>query len=828
MAYGMIPVKIVKRGILFGKIRQFPLGALFPQRICTGRMYNMDISRMNNSLNMLALQNLQNITAPNLERSSQRLASGLRINRAADDASGLVNANRLQTQISGLNKAFDAAQTGINVANIADQGIGGVTDRLQRIRDLVLQAGSGAQDNQSRQAIQDEINQNIQEIGRIADTTQFNGLHLLNGDAVSTAGIRSGAPSGGIAIASSQLSTRENYFTIRQVQTGSAQITGGEAAGETQTINAGVQNARDIAVTQGTFANGNAPASANDALTNLTFNGVSLQNNGALQFQGTLADGRTAFTGALSIGAGGDVNSLVAQIQQTIDAAETAAGVNSAAGTNSGETNAVYNPTTGRIEFQNGADQGVSGFQIQFNAANANGQWQTTTGITRAAEIGGAASGAQIGNSVAAITGNTFDTGALTLEVGNVTAANRRTVETNAAFQTATGNPVQMDTNLIGSVFVGVTLAAGDTIAINGTNADGTTFSNAMTVSNVDLGAGQGDAATMQDLIDELNMRDRSQPAGGRGNPSGFEAATAQLAPDGRIQVVDDIAAASQTNFTLTVKDRSTGNSAADNANIVQQGAAQTASVSINGGPVQRVDAGSRTTLYGQPIANGEAAPQITLQFGANLTAGTDEINAARAEYAGSLNGGAEVLFAAGQQNVQFDSGLRRNENAVLNFDAAVGVPGLQDNGVGTVVISATGREANFQIGAHAGETKGIQFGDMRPQSLGLGQNLSLDNIDVTNEGGVDQALQIVDNALSQASDSRSRIGAFSNGLEATSNQLAVASENYLASRSRLADANYAAEATRYASNQIMLQSNLLVQSQTNNLTNAFFLDLLR
>ncbi|MEW6237532.1 MAG: flagellin [Candidatus Omnitrophota bacterium] len=788
----------------------------------------MDISRMNNSLNMVALHNLQNLTAPNLERSAQSLASGLRINRAADDASGLVNANRLQTQISGLNKAFDAAQTGINIANIADQGLGGVTDRLQRIRDLVLQAGSGAQDGQSRRAIQDEIDQNVQEIGRIADTTQFNGLHLLNGDAVSTAGIRPGAPSGGISIAVSQLTTRENYFTVRQIQSGSAQIASGEAAGETQTVNAGVQNVRDIAVTQGTFAHGNAPAAADDALANTTFNGVSLQNGGVIQFQGMLADGKTAFTGSLSISAGGDVNSLVAQIQQTLDAAETAAGVNTADGTNPGETNAVYNTNTGRLEFQNGADQGVSRFQIQFNAANANGQLQTTTGITRAAEIGGAATGAQIGNSVTAITGNTFDTGALTLEIGDVTAANRRIVETNAAFQTGTGGPAQADSNLIGAVFEGVTLSAGDTIAINGTNADGTTFSNTITVSNVDLGAGQGDASTMQDLIDELNQRDRSQLAGGRGNPSGFEAATAQLAPDGRIQVVDDIAASSQTNFTLTVNDRSSGNAVADKANMVQQGAAQTASVSINGGPNQRVEAGSMATLYGQPAADGEAAPQITLQFGANLTAGTDEINAARAEYAGSLNGGAEVLFAAGQQNVQFNSGLRQNENAVLNFDAAVGVPGLQDNGVGTVVISATGREANFQIGANAGETKGIQFGDMRPRTLGLGEGLALENIDVTREGGVEQALQIADNALNQASDARSRIGAFSNGLEATSNQLAVASENYLASRSRLADADYAAEATRYASNQLLLQSNLLVQSQTNNLTSAFFLDLLR
>ncbi len=795
----------------------------------------MGITRINNNLAAQSIRNLNNLIGPQLQRSMERLSSGLRINRAGDDAAGLQISSRLQAQITGMNEAFNAAQTGINLANTGDQALSTVTDNLQRIRQLVVQAGNtGIYGRDAQQAIQAEINQNIDEIGRIANTTQYGGNQLLNGDFSPTAGIREGTANPGVNIDQSDLTTRENYLQITQVQEGRAEIVGGEAAGETQTVNSGITNAQDVAVTQGTFfdSNGGDAAAAGDVLTDLTFNGVTMQNGGDFTFSGVLADGVTEFTGTVEIDNTTTITDVENAIQSAIDTAEEGAGVNSAGGTNPEETNVAFNDQTGRLEFRNGAEAGVSNFDLNFTMTNAAGRTQNTSGITRQEEVGGQATSAQTGNSVTAFTGSTFETGDINLEVSNVIAATNRVVESGTTFQQAGGAPADANANLIGSVFNGATLAQGDTITINGTNADGTTFSNTITVSTVDGTAGNGAAVTFQDLVDELNVRDQSLAAGGIGNQSGFTDATASLNSEGGIQVIDDVAGESQTNFTLVVDDRSAGGGTfgtiADAADVVQAGNAQEATVRVNGGPAQRVEAGEEVTLYGTPEEAGEEAPQITLRLGDNLSNGTDIIRNVQDEYTASLNGGPEIRFEAGQQDVTLTNGIRAGETITLDFDANIDVPGAGAQNAETVVISATGRQANFQIGAFANQDIGLSFGNVRPGNLGLGADRTLNNIDITREGGVDEALQIVDEAINQVGEMRGELGAFSNRLESTANNLAVASENLTASNSRITDTNFAAESTRNAIEQLLLQVNLGVMSQANNLRNMMFEDLFR
>ncbi len=268
----------------------------------------MSITRLNNNLAAQSLFNLNNLIAPQLKESLERLSTGLRINRSADDASGLRVANELQTQIAGLNEAFDAAQSGVNVANVADQGLSSITDRLQRIRELTVQAGNTAvYDQNALQAIQTEINANVDEINRIAETTQFGQNPLLNGAQALTAGIPTGSSAQGINVDESDLTTQENFFTVRMTQEGASQITAGEAPGEQQVLNSGIQNTQDIAVTLSTFNDtAGGAAQGTDALSGLTFNSANLENGGTIAFQGTLADGTTGFTGTLSIDAGND------------------------------------------------------------------------------------------------------------------------------------------------------------------------------------------------------------------------------------------------------------------------------------------------------------------------------------------------------------------------------------------------------------------------------------------------------------------------------------------------------------------------------------------
>src|SRR5699024_2144056 len=113
-----------------------------------------------------------------LQTSMERLSSGLRINSAKDDAAGQAIANRMTAQITGLNQAARNANDGISIAQTAEGSLNQVNDNLQRIRELTVQAQNGTNSADDLQSIQDEINQRLEEINRISDETNFNGVKV--------------------------------------------------------------------------------------------------------------------------------------------------------------------------------------------------------------------------------------------------------------------------------------------------------------------------------------------------------------------------------------------------------------------------------------------------------------------------------------------------------------------------------------------------------------------------------------------------------------------------------------------------------------------------
>lgn len=114
-----------------------------------------------------------------LQNSMERLSSGLRINSAADDASGLAISDRMTSQIRGLNQASRNINDGISLLQTAEGAMQEATNLLQRGRELAVQAGSSALSNSDKQSLQAEINQIKQEINRIGDATSFNGQFIL-------------------------------------------------------------------------------------------------------------------------------------------------------------------------------------------------------------------------------------------------------------------------------------------------------------------------------------------------------------------------------------------------------------------------------------------------------------------------------------------------------------------------------------------------------------------------------------------------------------------------------------------------------------------------
>ena len=120
-----------------------------------------------------------------LQTSMERLSSGLRINSAKDDAAGLQIANKMQVQTNGMSVAIRNANDGISLAQTAEGAMEEITNSLQRMRDLALQASSGALSTDDRAALNDEFVALRSEIDRIANTTTFNGNKLLDSDATS-------------------------------------------------------------------------------------------------------------------------------------------------------------------------------------------------------------------------------------------------------------------------------------------------------------------------------------------------------------------------------------------------------------------------------------------------------------------------------------------------------------------------------------------------------------------------------------------------------------------------------------------------------------------
>ncbi len=123
------------------------------------------------------------ITTKTQSKSTEKLSSGYKINRAADDAAGLSISEKMRKQIRGLTQASLNAQDGISAVQTAEGALTEVHDMLQRMNELAVKAANGTNSADDRQYIQDEIDQLVDEIDRVAETTKFNETYLLKGDA---------------------------------------------------------------------------------------------------------------------------------------------------------------------------------------------------------------------------------------------------------------------------------------------------------------------------------------------------------------------------------------------------------------------------------------------------------------------------------------------------------------------------------------------------------------------------------------------------------------------------------------------------------------------
>jgi flagellin len=280
---------------------------------------------VNTNLTSLSTQNYLSTTQSQLAKATQRLASGLRINSAADDAAGYAIAQRMTSQVNGATTAIQNTNNAVSLAQTALGSLSEITNNLQRVRELAVESANATNSTSDRQSLNNEAQQLLQEVDRVASSASFNGVKLLDGS-----------------------------FTSQEFQVGAN-------AGDTITIGS-IASANIAALGSVTSATGQS--SATSGITALGAVGA-----GKLIINGT-------DVGA-GIGAAGSIQQRVGQVVDAINASATTTGVN-----------AAYDATNGRIVLTSAATIAVTGTDdgtaTGFNIAGGDGSAtaSTTTGLT--------------------------------------------------------------------------------------------------------------------------------------------------------------------------------------------------------------------------------------------------------------------------------------------------------------------------------------------------------------------------------------------------------------------------------------------------------------
>ena len=136
---------------------------------------------INHNMSAMFAQRSQGLTDLANQKSMEKLSSGMRINRAGDDASGLAVSEKMRAQIRGLNQASQNAENGISFIQTTEGYLQETEDILQRIRELAVQSSNGIYSDEDRMQIQVEVSSLVDEIDRIASAAQFNGMNMLTG-----------------------------------------------------------------------------------------------------------------------------------------------------------------------------------------------------------------------------------------------------------------------------------------------------------------------------------------------------------------------------------------------------------------------------------------------------------------------------------------------------------------------------------------------------------------------------------------------------------------------------------------------------------------------
>ena len=756
-------------------------------------------------------------------RMASRLSTGLRINRAADDTAGMAVSEKLKNQVRGLNQAQRNAQDSVSMLQTAEGALTETHGILARIRELAVQSANDTLTVSDRANLQAEADQLVAEVDRIASSTQFNGITLLNKNSsvsLHNSGLgltfQIGANSGntlGVTLSAVRAQDLGDVQTLnaahavtggaKTIDVGSATAVNYNATVDTAfdvrdainaaggDITASVKNGKlrleSSAAVSAVFANDGGDLQSTLFATNATVNTVA--SSTSLEDLGVSASGTMTITAT-----SGTITGATTLTNLGINSGDTlvlglskAAGTGGAAGTMTLADLGVTAGGTLTIAF---ADAGVSPTETRSIAVT----YQTSdtlsalasridTAVTEAAAL--TASGSTGTDTLAVTVGGSAGSGAITL-TGNTTAYSGGTLTINAGtIFTDLADSSSGSGSLISKLnLTTITGATTGTTSASSALVNTAAFTESVTYtvgSETDLTAF---AAGLQTAI---------QGAGAIGTSTAFDVTSATAVINGSNQLAIDVSPSSNGVTIATI----TGSGTNALRTLLGLGAAPasaTATSAMNVAAQTETATVSYTTSDTLSTIATKIATAVTGigQVGTSLIAGN-------AGTAASFNAGTSMIDITSvdtDTTLTFSSGALRTALNLAAPDTATAS--------GTTSSSAAIVQNAYRLSSSA--LTGVT--SISSSSSG--------SIDISTQTAASAAISTLDSAINQVSTARANIGAIENRLDSTSRSLAVASENTAAANSRIADADIAQSMSEMVRAQILQQAGISVLAQAN------------
>lgn len=812
---------------------------------------------INTNMASLNAQRNLNSSQAGTNQALQRLSSGLRINSAKDDAAGLAISTRFESQIKGLNVAIRNAGDGVSLAQTAEGALGSMTDNLQRIRELALQAANGTNSVDDRLALQAEAKLLIEEIGRVSEGANFNGVNLLDGSL--TTSFQVGANAGETISVSIAKLTADTLGVSNK-------------SGVSSTSTSSALGVGDLVINGVTV--GSTRASDDSASTNLAsasaiskaaaINRVSAESGVTAVVQETVAAGST-MTAAASAGGSVTINGTAINIDTTLDAASSRAAVVTAINAQSALTGVTA------------VDSGDDALGVSLVAADGRNIELSFGGGLTADATGLSAAGTYTGgvtlvahNGVNSVTVSGSNVANAGLAAGTYTAG---VASVSSTAQVAAANS-GAGSAAVAEVF---------TLTVSGTAAGGTgnlAFTDGAVTVNAAVADGAVTETSLAAFITAYNAeagRLYDVAAGGAGGAEElvFTARTAGDTPDIAAAAFTGAGGVTVGGVVVDTQGADEVLAGTDNFNNLDDG-----DLVINNVAIGAARAADDTASYTGAGSSSKEASGISIAAAINRasdsTGVTATVNAtvtqgATAATAGTADATAVLHINGVEVNLTVQDNADANRAFAVNqINAVSGQTGViaEDNGSSVTLTAADGRNivlamdsetgtgataANFGLGnvgtadftadvvtadqvatttystvtlssAGSVDVKGGINGDAGLAGLGLQQGSFggavsgqfLTQVDISTQKGATDALAAIDNALGAVNAARADLGAVQNRFEATISALEVNSENLSAANSRIRDADFAAEAANLARFQVLQQAGISILAQAN------------